>query len=195
VSKYPTPPPSLRQDVKDTLHGVAVADPYRWLEDASSAETQQWVTEQAGYARRILDALPRHAALSERFTELLYLDAVSPPVERGGNKFYTRRYKDKEKAVLMVRPNKGEERALIDPSAISTDGSISLGGWFPSWDGKLVAYALHQNNPTKRRSTCGTSTAARTRTSTSSAARSTPAPPGRRTTKASTTSGCRTTRR
>ncbi|HVZ31163.1 MAG TPA: prolyl oligopeptidase family serine peptidase, partial [Polyangiaceae bacterium] len=105
------------------------------------------------------------------------MDAVSPPVERGGQLFYTRRDKALEKPRLMVRPkashgpssgaaasgaaasgaaasaaehastaDRAGERVLIDANTLSPDGSVSLGSWFPSWDGKQVVYALHENN-------------------------------------------------
>ncbi|HKO92160.1 MAG TPA: prolyl oligopeptidase family serine peptidase, partial [Polyangiaceae bacterium] len=159
----PSPPPTRRDELSETLHGIQVDDPYRWLEDASKPEVQSWVTAQNAHARLLLDALPSQAKLRQRFAELLYLDAVSPPEERGGQLFYTRRYKTREKPVLMVRPQRAsnapgqehgqeqgqehsEERTLIDPNELRADGSISLGNWFVSWDGKYVAYTLHENN-------------------------------------------------
>src|SRR4029079_17740819 len=112
---------------------------------------QSWVSAQNAHARRILDALPTQKELSQRFSELLYFDAVSPPELRGNNEFYTRRYKTKEKPVLMVRSRsssgqQGEERTLIDPNELRADGSLSLGNWYPSWDGKRLVYALRENN-------------------------------------------------
>jgi prolyl oligopeptidase len=146
VPDLPPPPASHRDEISETLHGIQVDDPYRWLEDASKPEVQRWVTAQNAYTRQLLDALPSQQPLRQRFAELMYLDAVSPPEERGGQQFYTRRYKTREKPVLMVRPRDGEERALLDPNELRADGSISLGNWFVSWDGKSVAYTLHENN-------------------------------------------------
>ena len=151
---YPPPPPSPREDHTTTLHGIAVEDPYRWLENASAPNVQSWVSAQNAHARRILDALPTQKELSQRFSELLYFDAVSAPELRGNNEFYTRRYKTKEKSVLMVRSRsssgekaeQGEERTLIDPNELRADGSLSLGNWYPSWDGKRLVYALRENN-------------------------------------------------
>lgn len=150
----PPPPATTRQDIADVLHGVRVEDPYRWLEPVEAPDVQRWVAEQSAYSRRILDALPTQAALTERFTDILYLDAVSAPEERGGQHFFTRRLKTKEKSMLMVQPigggkpgdKPGAERVLIDPNALSEDGSVSMGNWFVSWDGKKVAWARKENN-------------------------------------------------
>jgi len=42
----PSAPPSRRADVVDTLHGVPVADPYRWLEDQQAPEVRAWIDGQ-----------------------------------------------------------------------------------------------------------------------------------------------------
>src|SRR6185436_12600987 len=126
VSPYPPPPASLREDITATLHGILVEDPYRWLEKATAPAVQSWVTAQNAHARHVLDALPTQKELSQRFAELLYFDAVSPPELRGGQQFYSRRYKTKEKPVLQVRPTRGDERTLIDPNELRADGSLSL---------------------------------------------------------------------
>lgn len=140
-------PATERQDTEDTLHGVTVADPYRWLEDASSPRVQQWVQAQDAYAREALNALPERDALKARFEQLLYLDAVSTPIHRSGRYFYTRRHKDREKSIIYVREGlEGEERPLIDPNGMSEDGSVSVGRWNPSRDGKFVVYQRKENN-------------------------------------------------
>jgi len=40
------PPPTRQDDVQETLHGVTVPDPYRWLEDQESSETRAWINQQ-----------------------------------------------------------------------------------------------------------------------------------------------------
>ena len=147
------PPTTARHDTADVLHGVRVEDPYRWLEPVDAPDVQRWVAEQSAYSRRWLDALPTQSALSERFSEILYLDAISAPQERGGQHFFTRRYKTKEKSILMVRAASGAkpddpsaERVLIDPNGMSEDGNVSMGDWFVSWDGKKVAWSRKENN-------------------------------------------------
>jgi prolyl oligopeptidase len=133
--------------VKETLFGVEVSDPYRWLEDVKDPAVQAWMAEQDGAARRALAALPGRERLRRRFRELYYVDALSAPVHRGERYFYTRRHADREKAVVYWRPGlQGEERVLLDPNAMSADGSTALGVWVPTHDGSRVVYALRRNN-------------------------------------------------
>jgi prolyl oligopeptidase len=140
-------PETLREDASDTIHGVAVADPYRWLENVADERVQAWMNAQDRLARDYLGALPVRASLEARLRELSYYDAVSVPIKRHDRYFFTRRHADKEKAVLYWRQgDDGAERVLIDPNTLSADGSISLGGWWPSYDGTRLAYKLNPNN-------------------------------------------------
>jgi len=143
----PEPPETKRGDDVDELFGVRVADPYRWLEDEHADDVQAWMDVQGAHARAHLDALPARAELAKRFEQLFYYDAVSPPIERGGCLFYTRKRADAEKSIVYWREGEdGQETVLFDPNTMSEDGTISLGVWVPSWEGKLVAYALRENN-------------------------------------------------
>lgn len=140
-------PATERQDIVETLHGVAVADPYRWLEDASKPAVQSWMTAQNDFARRRLDALPGRAALETRLAELSYVETVSTPYRRGERYFYSRRHADKEKAVIYWREGDGPEKVLLDPNAMSEGGrNVSIGRWAPDHDGIRVAYGLKENN-------------------------------------------------
>ena len=143
----PAYPPSRRTADADVLHGVTVADPYRWLEQPRLAETQAWMTAQDDLARRELAALPERAGLAERLQELLYLDSVGIPVRRGDRVFFGQRHRDKEKVVVYWRPAAGgEQRVLFDPNAWSSEGNVGLGSYSVSWDGRTVAYQLKHNN-------------------------------------------------
>jgi prolyl oligopeptidase len=138
--------PTRRGDDADVLHGERIADPYRWLEDAASPEVQAWMNAQDAHARQAIDALPTRASLVAEYRRLFYYDAVSCPERRGTRYFYTRKHRDREKSVVYVRDGDSPERVLFDPNALSEDGTLSLGVWVPSHDGRLVAYALRTNN-------------------------------------------------
>lgn len=142
-----TYPPSRREDVRDTIHGVVVEDPYRWLEDVKSEEVQAWMTAQDDLARAQLNGLPHRAELVERLKQLFYLDTIGAPIRRGSRYFYSRRHATREKVVVYWKEGKdGEERVLFDPNTWSEDGSVSLGGWQVTQDGLRVAFTRRENN-------------------------------------------------
>jgi len=140
-------PSTRRDEVADLLHGVPVADPYRWLEPGNDQEVKAWMRAQDELARARLKELPAREGLRERFADLLYVESISPPSHEQGRYFYTRTHVDKEKKIVYYRNGeRGEERVLIDPNPMSADGSISLRGWTPSNDGRYVAYKVSKNN-------------------------------------------------
>jgi len=138
-----TYPPAIRQDIVEDIHGRAVADPYRWLEDADDPATRAWSKAQDELVRPYLDRQPGRAAFATRLRELS-VGLVSAPAVRGDRFFVMRRHPDQEHAVLAVL-SPGDDpltggRVLIDPSALSDDDTITLDGWLPSPDGTLLAY-------------------------------------------------------
>src|SRR5687767_9704647 len=100
-------PPTRREDIVDTLHGVEVRDPYRWLEDEHSPEVKAWMDAQHAHARAHLDALPEREALAARFKELFYYEAVGAPRHRRGRYFWERKHLDKEKNVVYWKQGQG----------------------------------------------------------------------------------------
>ena len=147
VADAKPPIPTRSEPILDTLHGVAVADPYRWLEDATSPEVQRWTDEQNAVTRKALDAFPGRKALADRFWQLYEIGSLGVPVPRhkGKNRlyFYTRRDGKQNQAVLYVRDGlDGADRALVDVNALAADGTRALDWWVPSEDGALVAYGI-----------------------------------------------------
>jgi len=136
-----TPPVAPQKSVVDVIQGHKITDPYRWLEDAQSPETKQWVNEELTYTRSILDPLPGRDALHKRLTELLAIGTISAPQIGGKYYFYTKREGSQNQPVLLVREGVGgKDRALVDANALAADGTIALDWWAPSEDGKYVAY-------------------------------------------------------
>ena len=129
--------------LEEMLHGVAVADPYRWLEDESSPETQSWVRKQSAYSRSVLDALPGRARIRQRLTEVLGTGSVTRPEEAAGRYFYSKKQGDQNQPVLYVRKGiNGKDRVLIDPNEMGTDGTVTVDWFFPSKDGRLLTYGM-----------------------------------------------------
>ena len=143
----PAWPATQAGTTRETLHGHAIADPYRWLEDEHAPEVQTWMTAQDDYARAELARTPNRAMFAARFKELFYFDAISAPLHRQGRYFYTRKHADKEKSIVYWKQGEtGAEQVLFDPNTWSADGSTGLGGWSPSRDGHHVAYGVKEHN-------------------------------------------------
>ena len=139
----PAPPSTRRGDVQETLHGVTVPDPYRWLEEQDSAETRAWITAQNEYTHKLLDSLPGRAALEKRLSELQRVERITTPTVRNGQFFYRKRAADQEQYVIYTRQgDAGKEEVLIDPNPMSADHSTNVEIMDVSKDAKLMAYVL-----------------------------------------------------
>ena len=127
--------------VEEILHGRQIVDPYRWLEDASHPNTQNYVREELAYTRSILDPLPGREQIEKRITQLASIGTITPPQVAGNSYFYTRREGIQNQPVLLVREGlRGQDRVLVDVNQMALDGTVALDWWFPSDDGKYVAY-------------------------------------------------------
>ena len=95
-------PAAQRLNLVEDLFGHQVADPYRWLEDSDSPQTEEWLAAEeslwAGYRAGLTD----REAFADRVRELLRVGSVGLPAWRGTTQFYTRRDPDQEHAVLYV---------------------------------------------------------------------------------------------
>jgi prolyl oligopeptidase len=138
------PYPKTKVDkVTETLHGVTIVDPYRWLEDQNSPETRVWISEQNRYTQAVLGEIPGRDRLRKRLTDLLKTDVVGTPRARGGRYFFAKRLAAQNQAVVYVREN-GKDRVLIDPNKMSADQTTSVAVMDISLDGKLLVYGVRE---------------------------------------------------
>ena len=139
----PIPYPPARADgLVETLHGVAVPDPYRWLEDADSPETRAWVEAQNGLTRSQLDGPVRDAFVRE-LTALFDYPRTTVLMKRGGRYFFTHNPGRLNQPRLYAQD--AEPRVLLDPNLLSAGGTTALTAIAPSPDGRLLAYALSED--------------------------------------------------
>ena len=139
----PSPPPTEAHEVVDRLHGVEIADPYRWLEDQAAPATRAWIDEQNAYTDTVLHQLSGRDALRAIAGTVLARDTIGLPYERGGRYFYRKRRADQDLDVIYVREGAdGPERVLIDPHPLSADHTVSVELLELSKDGTLVVYAV-----------------------------------------------------
>ena len=137
-------PPAARKDATvETLHGVAVADPYRWLEDQNSPETRAWIDAEDRCTEQALRSLPGRAEITKRLSELMKVDSFQPPVERNGFYFFERRAADQDLSVIYRRrAPEGAEEVLVDPHPMSPDHSTSVVLLGVSRDASIMAYGV-----------------------------------------------------
>jgi prolyl oligopeptidase len=136
-------PEAARGDHVDQYHGVAVPDPYRWMEEIDSPQTRTWVQAQGKISSTYLAALPHRNDIARRLKEIWNFERWSAPEKYGSNWFYTHNDGLQNQAVLFVTSNPADKgRVLLDPNALSADGTVSLRDMAVSDDGRLLAYAL-----------------------------------------------------
>jgi prolyl oligopeptidase len=135
-------PPARKADVVDDYHGTKVADPYRWLEDADSPETMRWVEAENALTRSFVDG-PAREALKARLSDLHDYPRTSVPVKRGTRYFVSHNTGLQNQAVLFVQNGlDGPRRTLVDPNALSSDGTTALTALAVDESGARIAYGL-----------------------------------------------------
>src|ERR1035437_43993 len=137
---YPETP---RVDQIDEYFGTRVADPYRWLEEVDSAQTQRWIAEENDLSESVLGTVPQRQAIRARLTEVWNYERRSVPEKAGKLYAYFRNTGLQNQAVLYVTRDLAEPgRVLLDPNTLSPDGTIALSGSVFSEDGARLAYSV-----------------------------------------------------
>ncbi|MDB4533872.1 prolyl oligopeptidase family serine peptidase [Vicingaceae bacterium] len=139
-----TYPKTKKVDQVDEYFGVAIPDPYRWLEDdvRNSDEVRQWVEAENKITMSYLESLPYRQEIEDRLTKLWDYEKYGTPFRRGGRYFYSKNDGLQNQSVIYKMDSlDGEPTVLIDPNKWSKDGTVALGGMGFSDDGKYVAYA------------------------------------------------------
>ncbi len=136
-------PHTQKCDQVDNYHGITIADPYRWLEDLDSEETQAWVEAQNAVTFAYLNQIPAKETLKERLTQLWDYEKYGIPFKQGNRYFYFKNDGLQNQSVLYVLESlDAEPQVLLDPNTLSPDGTIALSGMAISEDGNLMAYGL-----------------------------------------------------
>jgi prolyl oligopeptidase len=134
-------------DTVDTYFGVEVKDPYRWLEDDRSAETEAWVAAENESTFGYLDKIPFREELKERLSLLWNYEKVGAPFKEGDYSYY---YKNNglqnQYVIYRYKTNADPSTAevFLDPNTFKEDGTISLGNMSFSEDGNTVAYSISE---------------------------------------------------
>ncbi|MCH1498108.1 MAG: prolyl oligopeptidase family serine peptidase [Akkermansiaceae bacterium] len=135
-------PDSKPGETVDTLHGIRVPDPYRWLEDLNSDQTAAWVKAQSSLTNSYLDAIPGRQVLKNHLTKLWNVERLGVPSFEGGSYFFSKNNGLQNQSVLYSTKSLGiEPTVLLDPNTLSSDGTVALKSYEVSPDGKYLAYS------------------------------------------------------
>jgi len=138
-----TYPVTAKEDQVDDYFGTKVADPYRWLEDDTTAQTAQWVKAQNAVTFGFLEQIPYRQKIQDRLTKIWDYPKVSAPYKEGGRYYYSRNNGLQNQFVQFSKETlDGEERLVLDPNTFSEDGTVSLTNFSPSEDGKYIGYGI-----------------------------------------------------
>jgi prolyl oligopeptidase len=142
----PSYPKTAADDITEILHGEEIVDPYRWLENGSDPETIRWTAEQNAYTEAYLAAIPARERIRGRLEQLLAIGVLGAPTPVRGRYFYLRRDGSQNQPVLYWRRGvDGPDRVAVDPNALNHAGTTALDWFFPSKDGRFLAYGLSDN--------------------------------------------------
>ncbi|MDX2270990.1 MAG: prolyl oligopeptidase family serine peptidase [Cyanobacteriota bacterium] len=138
-----TYPLSQQGDQVDVYHGIAVADPYRWLEDPDTPATRAWIAAQNQVTFAYLESIPQRQSIGERLTHLWNYEKYSAPFREGNCYFYFKNDGLQNQSVLYTLNHLDDTpRVLLDPNLLSADGTVALSGIAISPDGQWLAYGL-----------------------------------------------------
>src|SRR6188768_2022609 len=140
---YPT---TKKVDHVDTYHGTRVPDPYRWLEDDMSKETEAWVEAQNKVTFPYLEAIPFRAQLTARVKKLSDYAKFGSPFRKGPYYFFTKNDGLQDQSVLYIQKGiDGTPEVLIDPNTWEGQGTTRLAGFAPSADAKYAVYGISKS--------------------------------------------------
>ncbi|MGI9551445.1 MAG: prolyl oligopeptidase family serine peptidase [Aurantibacter sp.] len=138
---YPT---TIKADSVDTYFGTEVKDPYRWLEDDRSKETEAWVKEQNNATFGYLEKIPFRETIENRLEKLWNYEKVGSPFNEGDYTYFYKNDGLQNQYVVYRHHADGEPEVFLDPNTFSDDGTTSLAGLSFTKDGSLAAYLISE---------------------------------------------------
>ncbi len=137
---YPT---TATVDQIDNYHGIQIADPYRWLEDANSEATKEWVEAQNQVTFNYLAGIPGRQQIQNRLSQLFNYERYSAPYKQGNRYFFAKNDGlQNQDVIYTLKQLNDDPQILLDPNTLSSDGTVALTGFVVNETGTQVAYGL-----------------------------------------------------
>ncbi|CAD5227376.1 unnamed protein product [Bursaphelenchus okinawaensis] len=136
-----------RRDEKivEKIHGVEIADPYRWMEDPDDPETQQFVANLNKISEPFLKGSNVRGELKEKLTKLWDYEKYGTHSRHGEFYYYFHNSGLQNQSVLYKQKNYKEKgEVFIDPNTWSDDGTTAIRQTAWSRDGSLLALGISE---------------------------------------------------
>ncbi|MGB7394626.1 MAG: S9 family peptidase, partial [Pricia sp.] len=137
-------PDTQKVDSVDTYFGTEIKDPYRWLEDDRSEETEAWVEKENKVTFGYLEKIPFRDALKERLEELWNYEKLGSPFQEGDYTYFYKNDGLQDQYVVYRQKDEGDPEVFLDPNTFSEDGTTSLAGLSFTEDGSLAGYLISE---------------------------------------------------
>jgi len=139
-----TYPETSKGNAVDNYFDTKINDPYRWLEDDRSPETEAWVAEQNKVTFAHLDEIPYRKTLNDRLSKLWNYEKIGAPFKEGDHEYYYKNDGLQNQYVIYRKKEEGSDEIFLDPNTFSEGGTTSLGNVSFSKDGKTLAYSISE---------------------------------------------------
>jgi len=137
-----TYPETATVDTIDNYFGTMIADPYRWLENDTSAATEAWVRAENSVTESYLAQIPFRGKVRERLEKIWDYPKYGVPFQEGNYFFFLKNDGLQNQSVLYVKKGiEGDPEVLLDPNTFSEDGTVALAGLSVSHDARYLAYS------------------------------------------------------
>ena len=137
-------PQTQQRVVEDDYFGIKVSDPYRWLEDDQSPETESWVKAQNEVTFGYLHSIPYHNQIKAQAEKLWNHEQLTAPFDIGEDTYYYKNNGLQDQDVLYRKNKEGKEEVFLDPNTFASDGTTSLAGVNFTKDGSMVCYLISE---------------------------------------------------
>jgi prolyl oligopeptidase len=129
----------------DTYFETKISDPYHWLEDDKSKETEAWVKSQNEVTNAYLDKIPFRNDLVNQMKKMWDYEKISAPFVEGDFTYFYKNDGLLNQSVLYRQDKTGKEEVFLDPNTFSKDGTTSLDQVSFSKDGSIAAYSISES--------------------------------------------------
>jgi len=127
----------------DTMHGVVVPDPLRWLEDTLAANTRAWVTNQSAYTDSVLARLVGRDSIAAGIERAYAAMPTIGTVVHTPTRTFLTRYLSESPSMMVVDSGQRAEREILSAKNMARlRPGARIRTFVPSWDGRYVALGI-----------------------------------------------------